>query len=197
MRRIALVLNAVVLALLVTGTATIGHAQTAGDGKPQAVPMPGYTVGPEDVLGVLFWREPDISGDVIVRPDGMITLPLIGDMKAAGLAPEALRDQIQEAAGKYLTDVNVTVVPRQINSRKVYITGEVATPGPYALTGPRTVMQLIALAGGLSEYAETEQISIIRAGQPQAFKFNYKEVSKGKNLAQNIALQPGDTVVVP
>lgn len=163
-----------------------------------AVPT-DFVIGPEDVLGVVFWRETEISGDYTVRPDGMITLPLIGDTKASGLRPEALKEIISKSAGKYLNEVNVTVVVRQMNSRKVFITGNVANPGPYPLTGPRTVMQLISEAGGLTEYAKQGDIRIIReqANTTRSFKFNYKDVSKGKNLQQNIQLLPLDTVVVP
>ena len=158
-----------------------------------------YVIGAEDVLGVVFWREADISGDVVVRPDGMITLPLLGEMKAAGIKPDVLREQVRVASGKYLTDPNVTIVVRQINSRKVFITGNVTMPDSYPLAGPRTVMQLIALAGGLTEYADSQNISIIRqeGGQTRSLKFNYKDVSKGKKLEQNVVLQPGDTVIVP
>jgi polysaccharide export outer membrane protein len=158
-----------------------------------------YVIGAEDVLGVLFWREAELSGDVTVRPDGMITLPLIGDMSATGLKPEALADQVQEAASRLLTEPNVTVVVREINSRKVFITGEVGKPGAYPLTGPRTVMQLIALAGGVNEYADASNITVMRmvGTQQRSYKFNYKDVAKGKGLQQNILLQPGDTVVVP
>lgn len=165
---------------------------------PAVVPS-DYVIGPEDVLGVLFWRETDISGDVVVRPDGMITLPLLGEMKAAGVKPDVLREQIRVASGKYLTDPNVTIVVRQVNSRKVFITGNVMMPDSYPLTGPRTVLQLIALAGGLTEYADSENISVIRleGSQTRSLKFNYKDVTKGKKLEQNVLLQPGDTVVVP
>jgi polysaccharide export outer membrane protein len=158
-----------------------------------------YVIGHEDVLGVLFWREAEMSGDVTVRPDGMITLPLIGDMKAVGLKPDALRDQVQKAATRFLADANVSVVVRQINSRKVFITGQVAQPGAFPLTGPRTVLQLISLAGGLTEYARGQNITIMRdeAGRMRVLKFNYKEVSRGRMLEQNVQLQPGDTVVVP
>ena len=162
---------------------------------PSVAVSPDFTVGPEDVLGILFWREMEMSGDVTVRPDGRITLPLLGDVQAEGLKPDALRDEIQKAATKYLTDPNVTVVVRTINSRKVFITGLVTNPGTFPLTGPRTVMQLISLAGGLQEYAKSEEIQVLRGAK--AFRFNYKEVSKGKKLQQNILLQPGDTVVVP
>lgn len=158
-----------------------------------------YVIGPEDVLGVVFWRDQDMTGDVTVRPDGMVTLPLLGDIAAAGLTPDALREQIQKAAGKYVQDPSVTVVVRQIHSRKVFITGEVKTPGGYPLVGPRTVMQLIALAGGLNEWADAKNITVARTeqGRQQSFKFNYKEVAHGKRLEQNILLKPGDTVIVP
>ena len=158
-----------------------------------------YVIGPEDVLGVVFWRDQDMTGDVTVRPDGIVTLPLLGDIAAAGLTPDVLRDQIQKAATKYVQDPSVTVVVRQINSRKVFITGEVKTPGAYPLVGPLTVMQLIALAGGLNEWADAKSISVTRSeqGRQHSFKFNYKDVAHGKKLEQNILLKPGDTVVVP
>jgi len=162
---------------------------------PQAELPNDYVIGPEDVIGVLFWKEPEMTADVTVRPDGMITLPLLGDIKAAGMRPEALAKRLQEAGGKVLTDPNATVVVRQINSRKVFITGEVHTPNAYQLTGPRTVMNLIAMAGGLTEFAQGDKITILRGGK--ALKFNYKDVAKGKHLEQNILLQPGDTVSVP
>lgn len=159
----------------------------------------GFTIGPEDVLGVLFWRDQEMSADVTVRPDGMITLPLLRDIKAAGLTPDELADRIQEAAREFVTDASVTVVVRQMNSRKVFITGEVARPGSYPLASSMTVMQLIAIAGGVTEFAEAKSISIMRldAGQTKTFKFNYKDVAKGKKREQNLVLKPGDTVVVP
>jgi polysaccharide export outer membrane protein len=124
---------------------------------------------------------------------------LIGEVQAEGLTPEMLRDQIQAAAGKYISAANVSVVVRQINSRKVFITGRVTTPGTYPLSGPRTVMQVIALAGGLNEYADAKNITLLRTsnGRSQTFKFNYKDVAKGKKLEQNMMLEPGDTIVVP
>lgn len=184
------------------------QAQTAPS-PPQAPPtgaalkgvdLPSeYVIGAEDVIGVHFWKDTEMTGDFPVRPDGRITLPLIGDITAAGLTPDALKDIIQKAALKYQKDPSVTVLIRQINSRKVYITGEVTTPGSYPLTGPRTVMQLIALAGGLTEYADKKNITVMRTenGAQKTFKFNYTEVSKGQRVAQNILLKPGDTVVVP
>jgi polysaccharide biosynthesis/export protein len=160
---------------------------------------PGFTIGPEDVLGILVWRDQEMSGDVTVRPDGMITLPLIRDIKAAGLTPGELADRIQEAVREFVTDASVTVVVRQMNSRRVFITGEVARPGAYALGSSMTVMQLIAIAGGLTEFAQAKSISIMRveAGRTKTFPFDYKDVAKGKKAQQNIVLKPGDTVVVP
>ena len=204
----------IVVGVLVSGAAVAfaqatpapsASSKTPAASKPPVVVGPtvavgaDFVIGPEDVLGVLFWRETDMSGDVAVRPDGRITLPLLGDVTAAGLTPDTLRGQIQTAAAKYLADANVTVVVRQINSRKVFITGEVNAPGAYPLVAPRTVMQLIALAGGITEFANAENITIVReeSGRSRSFKFNYKEVSKRKKLEQNIQLQPGDTVVVP
>ena len=167
---------------------------------PGAVePPPGYVIGPEDVLAVVFWREKDLSTDAAVRPDGMITVPLLNDVHAAGLTPDALRERIQATASKFVEDPSVTVVVKAINSRKVYITGQIGKSGQYPLTGPTTVMQLIAMAGGLNEYADNDRILIMRteAGKQIAKRFNYEDVRKGKNLSQNIELLPGDTVVVP
>ena len=167
---------------------------------PGAVePPPGYVIGPEDVLGVVFWREKDLSTDAAVRPDGKITVPLLNDLPAAGLTPDQLRDRIQTAASKFVEDPSVTIVVKAINSRKVFITGQIAKPGQYPLAGPTTVMQLIATAGGVSEFADTDKILIMRteAGKQTAKRFNYEDVLDGKNLNQNIELQPGDTVVVP
>jgi len=160
---------------------------------------PGFTIGPEDVLGVLVWKDQEVSSDVTVRPDGMITLPLVRDIKAAGLTPTELADRIQAAVREFITDASVTVVVRQMNSRKVFITGEVAKPGSYPLTSSMTVMQLIAVAGGLTEFAEAKSISVMRveAGQTRTFPFDYKNVANGRKPGQNIALKPGDTVVVP
>ena len=174
-------------------------APTASNVGPAVAVEPGFTIGPEDVLGVIVWREADVSGDVTVRPDGMITLPLIRDIRAAGLTPQELADRVQTALREYVTDASVTIVVRQMNSRKVFITGEVAKPGAYALASSMTVMQLIAVAGGLTEFAEGKSISVMRveAGQTKTFPFDYKNVANGKKPAQNIVLKPGDTVVVP
>jgi polysaccharide export outer membrane protein len=158
-----------------------------------------YVIGPEDVLGVVFWREPDLSGDVIVRPDGKISLPLLNDVQAAGLTPDALREQLNDAASRYIENPSATVVVRAINSRKVFITGLVAKPGTYALTAPTTVVQLIAMAGGLQEYADDKNIVILRTerGYAVSYRLNFRDVARRINVRQNIELMPGDTVIVP
>lgn len=166
---------------------------------PAVPPPPGYVIGPDDVLQVLYWREKDVSAEVVVRPDGMISLPLLNDVQAAGLTPELLRDKVNEAAKKFFEDPSVTIVVKQINSRKVFITGSVGKPGPYPLTAPTSVLQLVAMAGGLSEFAKRGKISVMRTenGKLVRYPFNYDDVAKGKNLKQNIELKPGDTVIVP
>ena len=170
----------------------------APDPAPIFVPA-DYVIGPDDILTVFFWREKDLSGDVTVRPDGRVSLPLLNDIDAAGLTPEQLRVRLTENATKFLTDPTVTVVVKQINSRKVFITGNISKPGPYPLGAPITVMQLIAMAGGVAEFANTENIQIIRneSGKQSTLRFNYKDMARGKNLQQNILLKPGDTIVVP
>jgi polysaccharide export outer membrane protein len=175
-------------------------AQSVAPAKAvQGADLPAdYVIGAEDQLGIVFWRDADMSADVTVRPDGIITLPLIGDLRVIGLAPDALRLQIQNDAAKYVNDANVTVIVKQVNSRKVFITGQVTRPGEYPLTASRNVMQIIALAGGLTEYADAKSIKIMRGqAQTTVFNFNYREVERGKNLSQNIQLKPGDTLIVP
>jgi polysaccharide biosynthesis/export protein len=172
----------------------------AGVNIPAGVATPAdYVIGPEDVLAVVFWREKDLSGEVAVRPDGKITLPLLNDVHAAGLTPEQLRDVLTKGAEKFVEVPSVTVVVKAINSRKVYVTGNVGKSGFYPLTAPTTVMQMIAMAGGLQEFADSKNISILRNenGREVAFRFNYNDVKKRKNLKQNIQLKPGDTIIVP
>jgi polysaccharide biosynthesis/export protein len=164
------------------------------------VPLPpGYLIGTEDTLSINFWREKEMSADVVVRPDGKISLPLLNDVQAAGLTPDQLREQLVKAAAKFVADANATVVVKEIRSRNVYITGQVTKGGAFPLIGDMTVLQLIALAGGLLEYADSKNIVLTRNenGTPKYYKFNYKDVMKGKNVQQNLVLKPGDTVIVP
>ena len=160
---------------------------------------PGFVIGPDDVLTIVYWREKDLSAEVVVRPDGMISLPLLNDVRAEGLTPEQLRVALTTAASKFVEEPTVTVVVKSINSRKVFVTGQVGKPGPYPLGGPTTVVQILSTAGGLAEYAKKSKIMVLRTegGKSVALPFNYEEVMQGKRLQQNIELKPGDTVVVP
>ena len=172
---------------------------------PPPTPDPSYIVGVDDVLTVSVWNEKNFSGDITVRPDGKITPPGVGnDILAAGLTVEQLKAKIiEELKGKYFESPDVSVALKMMNSRRVYITGSVAKPGPYLLTGPMTVLQLITHAGGLLEFAKKKEIMLISAtlknkdGSPLSYKINYEEIMKGKNLAKNnIELRPGDQVIV-
>jgi polysaccharide export outer membrane protein len=162
-------------------------------------PPAGYVIGVEDALDIVYWQDKEMSATVTVRPDGNISLPLLNDIQAVGLTPEQLRVAITEGATKFVADPTVSVVVKAINSRKVYIMGQVAKPGPYLLMDSTTVLQMLATAGGLNEYAKSEKITIVRKvnGKETPHTFNYKNVSQGKSLEQNIELKPGDTIVVP
>ena len=162
-------------------------------------PPADYVVGPEDVLGIVFWRERDLSGDVVVRPDGKITLALMNDVEVAGLTPDQVRERVTERAREFVDEPTATVVVKQIHSRKVFITGNVERAGPFPLIQPTTVLQLIATAGGLREFADASNIVVVRLenGKQETFQFNYNDVKNRRNLHQNIILKPGDTVLVP
>jgi polysaccharide export outer membrane protein len=158
-----------------------------------------FIIGVGDVLAITFWRDEKMSGDVVVRPDGMVSLPLLNDVPVAGKTPEQVARVLIEAANKFMKESpEVTVIVREIHSRRVFVLGKVASPGKYDLVGDTNVLQILAMAGGLLEYADTKNIVIIRTanGQEQRLRFNYNDALKGKNVKQNVVLQPGDTIVV-
>ncbi|HEX6215207.1 MAG TPA: polysaccharide biosynthesis/export family protein, partial [Vicinamibacterales bacterium] len=146
-----------------TTPAVTAAAAAAAPRPTDPVLPPGYVIGTDDVLSIVYWKDKDMSADAKVRPDGRIALPLINEVQAAGLTPEQLHKKLTEESKKYMEDANITVVVREINSRKAFITGEVHKPGPYPLTAPTTVMQLISMAGGLREYADAKKIMIMRS----------------------------------
>ena len=159
-----------------------------------------YIIGADDVLAINVWKEPEISKTVPVRPDGMISLPLLGEIKARGLTPVQLEDQISDSLKKIMSDPQVTVIVSQVNSLTFNIMGQVARPGYFPLTRPMTVLDAIALCGGFRDFAKQKKIYVLRTGpdgKQERLKFNYKQVINGKNMAQNIQLQPHDTLVVP
>jgi polysaccharide export outer membrane protein len=151
-----------------------------------------------DVLTVTFWRDTRLSGDVLVRPDGKVSMPLLNDVQAAGLTPEQLAGVLKDAAAKYLADPDVSVVAKEIHSRRIFVVGAVVAPGMLNMTGELNVLQALAMAGGPQEYADKKHIVISRIenGQEKRFPFDYDAAIKGKKLKQNIVLQPGDTIVV-
>ena len=154
-----------------------------------------YVIGAEDVLMIRVWREPDLTGMVGVRPDGMISLPLLGDLQAGGVTPEKLAEKIKEGYIKYVTEPEVMVQVTQVNSKKYFVMGEVGRPGQYMLVVPTTISQALTIAGGFREYADTKNILILRG--PKRYKFNFREWVQGKNLAQNILLESGDQIIIP
>jgi polysaccharide biosynthesis/export protein len=179
-------------------------SQSATPKAPDAVPVgvatpAGYVIGADDLLSVRFWGDTQLSADVVVRSDGKISVPLLNDLPAAGLTPEQLGDSLEKAASKYITEPDATVIVREIRSRKVFVLGQgVTRSGAIQLNTDMNVLQVLAAAGGLLEYADKSNIIVIRpeAGKEQRFKFNFNDVVKGKNIKQNILLRPGDTVVV-
>jgi len=172
--------------------------QTTAPGQAAGAVSDSYVIGPSDVLAVTVWKEPTLSSSLLVRPDGMISLPLLGDVRATGLTPLQLADQITTKLKKYVQDPNVSVVVSQIHSKVVYLLGEVARKGPIEMTSGMTLLEAISSAGGLTDYANTKKIYILRdiSGTQQKIQVHYKEALKG-NGTLNLVLKPGDTIVVP
>ena len=159
-----------------------------------------YVIGAEDVIEVFVWKEPDMSKAVPVRPDGMISLPLIGEVKAAGYTPVQLQDVLADSMKKYVSEPQVTVVVEKVASLNFNIVGQVNHPGYFPLTRRMTVLDAIALSGGFKDFAKTKKVYVLRTtanGTEERLPFNYKQVIKGENPQQNIELQPRDTIVVP
>jgi polysaccharide biosynthesis/export protein len=160
---------------------------------------PNYVIGPQDVLDISVWKEPELSRTVPVRPDGKISLPLVRDIQASGLTPGQLAEQITTSLNKFLTNPQVTVIVGQINSQRIYLLGEVPRPGTFSLLPGMTVLQAIANAGGISPFAKSKKIYVLRKenGKEQKFLFNYKDAIQGNRPEQNLELKAGDTIVVP
>ena len=160
-----------------------------------------YKIGAGDELYISVWKEPDLTRPVPVRPDGKITMPLVGDIQASGITPHELETSLTKQLSSYVSSPSVTVTVQAVHSQKFNIVGQVAKPGTYELSGPpSTVLDAIAMAGGLRDFAKGKKIYILRVkddGTQERLPFNYKEVIKGQNMVQNVVLQPRDTVVVP
>lgn len=159
-----------------------------------------YVIGPGDVLAVNVWKEPDISKSLPVRSDGMISLPLAGEIAASGKTPKTLERDITAKLQSYLSDPEVTVIVEEIKSQRFNILGQVTKPGTYLLTDSTTVLDAIAMAGGFRDFAKRKGIYVLRTnanGSKQRLPFDYKQVIKGAKQDENVVLEPHDTVIVP
>jgi len=158
-----------------------------------------YVIGPEDVLYISVWREETLTRTILVRADGKISMPLIDEVQAAGLTPLQLKQNLTEKLKQFIDNPNVSVVVTEANSFKVYVTGEVRTPGVYRLRSETTLLQVIPMAGGFTEWANQKKITIIRkeGGKEKRITANYKKILEGEDPKSNVVLKPGDTVVVP
>jgi polysaccharide export outer membrane protein len=199
----------VIAACLTVGIGAV-RAQNSGSqpaqtsAPAQATPTvvdvdPAYKIGPQDVLRVDVWKEPEISRTLPVRPDGKVSLPLLNDVQAAGLTPVQLASKIADGLKKYITNPQVTVGVTEINSRRIFVTGEVTKPGAFSLLPNMTVLQALSSSGGFTQFARLKNIYILRTedGKQVKHPFNYKEAVSGKHPEQNIILEGGDVIVVP
>lgn len=201
--------GALVLLILIAASPLAARSQTpaagaqapmSADAAPQsAASDSSYVIGADDVLDISVWKEPDVSRTVPVRPDGKISLPLVNDVQAAGVTPNELAATLTELLKKFVNDPQVTVIVTQINSRRVYVVGEVTRPGAFPLLPDMTVLQALADAGGFTPYANKKKIHILRTvnGKQSEFPFEYGDVLNGSKSSENIKLLPGDEIVVP
>ncbi len=179
-----------------------GSDRTAADKATDAAfasqAGPEYVIGPEDVLHIAVWKENDLTATLPVRPDGKISLPLLDDVQAAGLTPKQLADSVTEKLRKYIADPRVTVVVTAINSKRIYLVGEVLHAGATPMLPNMTVLQALSSAG-LNQFANTKRIYVLRTenGKQKKLPVNYRKLVRGEEIEQNYRLQPGDTIVVP
>jgi polysaccharide biosynthesis/export protein len=197
----------VVLALTVIGAPL--WAQKPAEPQTQAAPTeaapkgasadPNYVIGAQDVLDISVWKEAELTRVIPVRPDGKISMPLLNDVQAAGLTPMQLAANITADLKKFLSNPEVTVIVTQINSQRIYITGEVAKAGAYPLLPDMTILQALSSAGGFTPFANQKKIYMLRTenGKQTKYPFNYKDVVSGKQPEENLKLKAGDTIVVP
>jgi polysaccharide export outer membrane protein len=173
------------------------EASATGTAQPH---NDAFVIGNDDVLAIIVWKEPEVSRSVPVRSDGRISLPLVGEVEAAGRTPLKLEQDIASKLKNYISEPEVTVIVQQINSQKINILGMVVKPGSYPLTNSATVLDAIAVAGGFRDFAKKKSIYVLRQnadGTQAKLPFNYKDVIRGQNLNQNVKLQARDTIVVP
>ena len=195
--------NTVIIAALLLTTSSLTALPACGGKKalPESLPPPStqYTIGPEDVIKINVWKETELSVSVPVRSDGKISLPLIHDVYVVGMTPLELKEELTKKLSQYIENPTVSVIIEQINSLKIFVTGEVKTPGVVELDREVNVLQAIAMAGGFTEWAKKTKIKIFRKhrGIQETITINYNKIVSGKHPELNIPLQPGDTIVVP
>jgi polysaccharide export outer membrane protein len=178
------------------GMQAVADRPSGGSTQSPAVPA-SYKIGPGDVLHILVWAEPQLTETAVVRPDGKVSMPLVSEVAVAGLTPEAVQQTLTERLIEFVHKPRVTVTVQEIHSRMVYITGEVQRPGAYPLLDAMSVVQLVARAGGLTDFAKQKQVYVLRAVSTTRVNVNYEKVVRGQAPKQNVELAPGDTVVVP
>jgi polysaccharide export outer membrane protein len=189
-------------AILAVGIVAVGGSHGSAATQERAAPpaaresTPLYLIGPADVLRIVVWKEPDLTRDVTVRPDGMITVPLLGDLPAAGRAPSQLAAALAQELKRYIGDPRVVVVVTEARSARFFVVGQVTKSGEFPLSGHTTVLQGLALAGGFKDYAKLKDIVVVKR-DGTVLPFNFDRVADGKDVSQNFALESGDTIVVP
>ena len=186
--------------------ATAGAAAGAGPGAaapivnndPRVDGAAPFQIGPEDILDISVWKNPELSRTVPVRPDGKVSLPLVNDIQAAGLTPATLREQVTERLAEFIPTPEVSVMVREVHSRKVAVVGAVKTPGRFELKSPMTVLEVIALAQGFTDFASRDRIVVLRQTGTTTTRmpFNYRKIAEGVDQ-ENFFVKPGDVVVVP
>ena len=200
------VIRCLLLLIIVCGIGAFNQSMAADkteasppETKKEIVSDPSYIIGPMDVLEIQVWKEPDFSRQVLVRPDGKITLPLVGDIPGSGMNTMGLKSLLSEKLEDFVSNPEVTVIVLESHSKNFYIIGKITRPGTYPLNPDMTVLQAISVAGGLAEWADKDSIRIIRrsGGKEEILLFDYDKVITGKKLEQNILLNPNDTIIVP
>lgn len=184
---------------LVAACAAPKNGVKAKPAEPQETPVYEYGIGAEDVLQIDVWKNPELSREVKVRPDGFVSLPLIQDVRAVGMTASELSQVLKQHYRDFVEDPEVSVTVKEANSYKIYVLGKITNSGVFQIRNPVTVLQAISMAGGFTPFADTNGVTVIRrqGGKDLRLPFHYDDVVKGKKTEENILLQPGDTVVVP
>lgn len=185
-----------ILGLILAASVSAGSA----DQRPTPAVDADYVIQPGDSLSITVWKEQDLQGEFLVRPDGGLTFPLAGNIEAGGRTVEEIHKELTSRLAKYVPDPVVTVVVKAVNGSMIFVVGKVNRPGNFPLIRPIDVMQALSLAGGTTPFADVNGIRVLRreaGGQQQVFRFRYDDVRRGRDLGQNILLHSGDTVVVP